>query len=137
MTLIQFTERYINTRVDYDKKYGSQCVDLFRQYCKDVLEIPHTGSVEGACELANNYAGMPLERKYFHLIKKPYMFGDVVVWDKTSTNKYGHVAIFLGENPDGLIVLEQDGFKQNGCKLRLRSRNNIAGVLSPIDRSNI
>ena len=47
MKLDEFVMKYVKTKVDFDKVYGAQCVDLFRQYCYDVLELPHTGSVEG------------------------------------------------------------------------------------------
>ncbi len=47
MTLDEFVKKYLGKKVDYDGQYGAQCVDLFRQYCKDVLGIPHTGGVIG------------------------------------------------------------------------------------------
>ena len=51
MTLDEFVEKYNGKKIDYDGHYGAQCVDVFRQYCKDVLAIPHTGGVVGAAEL--------------------------------------------------------------------------------------
>ena len=48
MTLDEFVKKYNGKKVDYDGRYGCQCVDLFRQYCEDVLNIPHTGGVIGA-----------------------------------------------------------------------------------------
>ena len=61
----EFINKYINTKVDFDNAFGAQCVDLFRQYCKDVLNIPHTGAVEGAKDVFLNYDKLPLEQKYF------------------------------------------------------------------------
>ena len=37
MKLDEFINKYINTKVDFDGAFGAQCVDLFRQYCKDVF----------------------------------------------------------------------------------------------------
>ena len=45
------------------------------------------------------------------------------------TNKYGHVAIYLGKLNNSLIVFEQDGFKQDGPKINIRSKNNLLGFL--------
>ena len=48
MTLSEFITKYDRKIVDYDGAYGAQCVDLFRQYSKDVLGIKeHTGAVRG------------------------------------------------------------------------------------------
>ena len=60
MKLDEFINKYINTKVDFDNAFGAQCVDLFRQYCKDVLDIPHTGSVDGAKDIYLNYYKMNL-----------------------------------------------------------------------------
>ena len=71
MKLDEFINKYINTKVDFDKAFGAQCVDLFRQYCKDVLNIPHTGSCSttgGAIDLFLDWEKMPLEKKYFKKI---------------------------------------------------------------------
>ena len=44
MTLEEFVKKYNGKKVDYDNAYGAQCVDLFRQYTKECLQIKeHTG----------------------------------------------------------------------------------------------
>lgn len=63
MNLIAFVNTYCRKKVDFDGAYGAQCVDLFRQYCKDVLGLPHTGAVEGAKDLWLKYDNLPLEKK--------------------------------------------------------------------------
>ena len=130
MKLKDFINLHINTKVDFDGVYGAQCVDLFRQYCKDVLNIPHTGSVDGAKDLILNYPNMDGEQKYFHLVHvSQARTGDVVVWNKNDFNKYGHVAIVIGFVSDSMLVLEQDGLKQNGVKFNTRSFENVLGIL--------
>lgn len=130
MKIDSFISTYIGKKVDYDKKYGPQCVDLFRQYCADVLNIPHTGSVDGAKDLFLNYSKLPLEIKYFDRLSRGPVTGDIAIWDATDTNKYGHVAIVVG-NMAGrdLLVFEQDGFKQDGAKLVIRTIDNLLGYL--------
>lgn len=134
MNLEEFVIKYSGKKVDFDGVYGAQCVDLFRQYCKDVLNIPeHTGSCStsgGAKDLFLDYNKMPLEKKYFtRETKKAMIQGDVLIWNETETNKYGHVAIYLGKLNNSLIVFEQDGFKQDGAKINIRSKNNLLGFL--------
>lgn len=135
MTLDVFVNKYNGKKVDFDGVFGAQCVDLVRQYWKEVDEIPeHTGSCSttgGAKDLFLDYDKMPLEKKYFKKIprNKSFVSGDVVIWDSTETNKYGHVAIYLGKLNDSLIVFEQDGFKQDGAKVNVRNENNLLGAL--------
>ena len=131
MKLDEFINKYINTKVDFDNAFGAQCVDLFRQYCKDVLNIPHTGAVEGAKDIFLNYDKLPLEQKYFKKYStnnpKP---ADVIIWNETKTNKYGHIAIVVSSlSNNKVLVFEQDGFKQNGAKLAIRTIENMLGVL--------
>lgn len=131
MTIAEFIRKYINTSVDFDGAFGAQCVDLFRQYCKDVWNLPHTGSVEGAKDLVLNYKNLPKEKEYLVCLKPTAKIkcGDVVVWGATPTNKYGHVAILIAEIDDDFLVLEQNGFAQDGTKTVIRSRNNVIGFL--------
>ena len=133
MKFHEFINKYINTKVDYDNAFASQCVDVFRHYCKDALNIPHTGAVEGAKDLFLNYDKFPLEVKYFDKIKSSYTsprYGDVIVWGETPTNRYGHVAIVVSNiGNKKVLILEQDGFKQDGTKLSVRTIINCLGIL--------
>lgn len=132
MDLIEFVNKYHGKKVDFDGAFGAQCVDLFRQYCKDVLRAGHTGAVEGAKDLFLKYADLPAECKYFDRITNATpQIGDVCVWGATEKNKYGHVAICLGYDSefDLILVFEQDGIKQDGAKIAVRSKNNLLGVL--------
>lgn len=138
MTLIDFVNKWCGRPCDFDGYYGPQCVDLFRQYCKDVLEIPHTGAVEGAKDLVEKYEILPIEKKYFVCCRNSSSAvpGDVAVWGATPTNRYGHVAIVVAEGAGKLLVFEQDGFKQDGAKLAWRSTQNIIGVLKKWESYN-
>ena len=133
MTFKEFILKYNGKKVDYDKAFGATCVDLFRQYCADVLQIEHTGGVNGAKDLFLDYYKMPKEQKYFMQIKDKsglkYKSGDVLVFGATKTNQYGHVALLLAEMAGDLIVMEQDGFKQDGAKISLRTKENLLGAL--------
>lgn len=129
MKLKDFVFKYIGKSVDFDNAYGSQCVDLFRQYSKDVFNTPHTGSVEGAKDLWLNHSNLPVQQKYYKQIRKDFIQGDILIWDKSNTNKYGHVAILLDIRDKDLIVLEQNGFTQLGTEIKIRDYNNLLGAL--------
>jgi hypothetical protein len=134
MNLEEFVNKYNGKPIDYDKAFGPQCVDVFRQACPELYGIKeHTGSCAtsgGAKDLFLDYDKMPIEKKYFTRIKtKSPIPGDTVIWDKTDTNSYGHVAICIGKLGDSIIVFEQDGFKKDGAKVNVRSKTNMLGVL--------
>lgn len=134
MTIEEFVKKNNGKKVDYDGVYDAQCVDLFRQYSLDVLGITeHTGSCStsgGAKDLFLDYNKMPLEKKYFARITgKSFVPGDVLIWDECGTNKFGHVAIYLGKLNNDLIVFEQNGIAQDGAKIVLRSSERLLGGL--------
>ena len=123
MTLKRFIVTYNGKKVDWDKAHGYQCVDLFRQYCKDVLNVEQCPKVEGAKDLINN----PGKLKATH---DSYAPGDVLIYGATKSNPYGHVCILVSMlDSDTFIVFEQDGFKQDGAKLAVRDKNNLLGGL--------
>lgn len=127
MTLTQFIKTYNGKKVDFDGKFGIQCVDLYRQYCKDVLGIKQSPAVEGAKDIIDNPGELKIT---WDGVNADYSRGDILIWDKTASNKYGHVAILVAlYNTKYFIVLEQDGFVQDGCKLAFRSRENLRGCL--------
>lgn len=135
MTLEEFVKKYNGKKVDFDGVYGAQCVDLFRQYTKECLGIKeHTGPCAtsgGAKDLFLDYDKMPVEKKYFTRSKeKSYLPGDVLVWNQSPTNKYGHVAIFIGYlGKDTLLVFEQNGITQAGAEIQVRTRDKMLGYL--------
>ena len=132
MTLDEFVEKYNGKKIDYDGAYGAQCVDVFRQYCKDVLSIPHTGAVVGAEELFTKYDVLPLEQKCFERLPYPAgkaQAGDAVIFCATENNPYGHVAIVVSAEDTTLTVFEQDGFKQDGAHIATRGYGRVLGFL--------
>lgn len=127
MTLTQFIKQNLGSKVDFDGNFGSQCVDLYRQYCADVLCVPQSPAVDGAKDIINNPGTLKVTRDS---ALADYSRGDVLIWGATSSNKYGHVAILVSVyNTKYFVVLEQDGFKQDGVKLAFRSRENLLGCL--------
>ena len=134
MTLEEFVKKYKGKKVDFDNAYGAQCVDLFRQYTKECLGIKeHTGPCAtsgGAKDLFLDYSKMPIEKKYFiRSTQKNWIPGDVLIWDRTEKNQYGHVAIFLAKLGNSFLVFEQNGITQAGAEIQVRTRDNLLGYL--------
>lgn len=127
ISLTQFIKKYLGTKVDFDGKFGPQCVDLARQYYSEVLDVPQFPPVEGAKDIIKNPGKLKVIKEGS---LADYSSGDVLIWGASKTNQYGHVAILVSiYNTKYFIVLEQDGFKQDGCKLAFRSRENLLGGL--------
>lgn len=127
ISLTQFIKKYLGTKVDFDGKFGPQCVDLARQYYSEVLDVPQFPPVEGAKDIIKNPGKLKVIKED---ALADYSSGDVLIWGASKNNQFGHVAILVSiYNTKYFIVLEQDGFKQDGCKLAFRSRENLLGGL--------
>lgn len=123
MTLKRFIITYNGKKVDFDNVYGYQCVDLFRQYCSEVLNVEQCPSVEGAKDLINNPGKL-------RVTYGSYAPGDVLIYDATKSNPYGHVCILVSMlDSDTFIVFEQNGFEQTGAKLTVRGKVGLIGGL--------
>ena len=123
MTLKRFVVTYNGKKVDFDNAYGYQCVDLFRQYCKDVLKVEQCPSVEGAKDLFEKHGNLKQTTG-------SYAPGDVLIYSATKSNPYGHVCILVSLlDSDTFIVFEQNGFEQTGAKLTVRGKVGLIGGL--------
>lgn len=127
ISLTQFIKKYLGTKVDFDGKFGPQCVDLARQYYSEVLDVPQFPPVEGAKDIIKNPGKLKVIKEE---ALADYSSGDVLIWGASKTNQFGHVAILVSiYNTRYFVVLEQDGFKQDGVKLAFGSRENLLGGL--------
>jgi N-acetylmuramoyl-L-alanine amidase len=110
MTLEEFIGKYTGKPVDYDKAYGAQCFDLARQYFDDVWGIPQPAATgeRGAKAL---WGDITLNRWAERIPNTPAGVpgpGDVVIWDGTPGNPYGHVAIGIDGNATGFRSFDQN-----------------------------
>lgn len=121
MNVREFVRKYYGVKVDFDNAFGYQCVDLFRQYCKEVWEIPQLPSVVGAKDF------------YKHVVKSKYLstgdtvsIGDCLIYGATDANPYGHICIVYDVvDNDNFLVFEQDGYRQDGARFNYRDRKNL------------
>lgn len=144
MTIQEFVEKYKGKLVDFDGAYGAQCVDLVRQYFKDVWELPkQPEGVIGAQDFYYKHNERPIQNKlcdchsYIGAMLPPV--GSVVVFKKASTNQFGHIGICLSADALGMNVFEQDGIanakaieekrKQKGAYIKRWNYDRLVGWL--------
>jgi len=131
VTLKEFIEKYEGVEVDFDNRYGAQCVDLVRFYWQKVCglprwEQPDTKPNGGAKDLINNLSGLS-----FRLTPSPTV-GDVVVFAPNEANRYcGHVAVVIEIGDGNITVFEQDGINQGrGAYRKVRTTSAVIGYIT-------
>ena len=113
------------------KVRDGQCVALVRDYVEVCHGIPHTGSVVGAIDLWLSRDSNPRIRRYFDVVEGRPQEGDIIFFNRTSSNRFGHVAVVLEDKGDGFNVIEQDGFKLDGVKSGFWTWTRYAGAFRP------
>lgn len=120
-----------NKFLDFDNKYGAQCVDLARFYWQEVLGVKQPRGVEGAKDFWANYSTDPnLNQQFDRIVNTPEFVpkaGDTVIW---SMGQYGHIAVVA---TDDNTTSQFTAFSQNDptgapCKLVKYNYNNVYGV---------
>lgn len=133
-----FAEKYNGKSVDFDKKYGSQCVDLFNFYQKEVIEGTFIGTPRtmGARDLyevdsdarAKSYKKLPADSQL--------QVGDVLVYGEpygryvegAKTSFLGHVNIYIG---DGRVI-QQNGKISQKTTIDPVFKSGLLGILRPL-----
>lgn len=103
MNYQQFKSEWLGRRVDYDRVYAFQCVDLILQWCKQ------NGFPSGIWGNAIDYANAPtttFSNNFVRVTDGSKQAGDIIVMRGLSNNPYGHI----GLRDDSLDkLLEQNG----------------------------
>lgn len=123
-----FVSKYNNRYVDFDGRYGAQCVDLFNYFNRDVVGA---GFVSAAYAF-QLYGNAPTS-KYDKLpASATPQKGDVAVWSSNlpGSGRAGHVAIVLSNAGGNINVLEQN--RQGSPSIvHSESKNYLLGYLRP------
>lgn len=141
MNFWDFINKYNGKYIDYDKAYGNQCVDLFRQFCKEVLEMDiQARGVNGAKDFWKNYDNEQALKDNFEKISNTPDFvpwtGDIAIF---YNGNYGHISICTGQNSNTSIF---ESFDQNWptnsvCKKVSHNYKNFYGVLRPKNQDKV
>lgn len=112
--ITRVTKKYLGRSVDYDKAYGNQCVDWARQFASETAEPIWTFS---GSALNGWKTGSPFNHKWTRCVyskgRQPEP-GDIIFFDKTSSNPYGHVAVvFSTPNDTNVEIVEQNAWSGN------------------------
>lgn len=130
MTLQQFKEKYLGKKVDFDGYYGGQCVDLYRQYVKEVLGFPQSPGVGGAAEIWDSASP-----EYYDFIPNSPTgvptAGDIVIWNRRAGGGFGHVAIFLRGDVNSFVSLDQNWPTLDKVTETVHNYTNVIGWLHP------
>lgn len=137
MGYLDFKNKWLGRRVDYDRVYAYQCVDLILEY---VYELFGLGS--GVWGNAIDYWNRPspaLLSKFTLIATKECRQGDIVVLYGLAGNPYGHIGICDSQTATVVNILEQNGNGSGtgtgGDAVRVRGipKSRIAGILRPKD----
>ena len=130
ITFNEFINKYLGKKIDYDGYYGGQCVDLYRQYVKEVLDFPQSPKVNGAADIWNT-----VDRQYYEPIKYTIGFypspGDIVIWNRNAPGGFGHVAICVQVTLNGFTSFDQNWPTLSKCTLTDHTYENVTGWLHP------
>lgn len=104
---------------DPDGVAGFQCVDTFKDYGMAIFGKGWR-EVSGYGNAKDLFWGPPIEywRKIVNDVNDPNLIpqrGDVIVWGGTPSwgvNPYGHIAVVVDADANGVTVIQQDGFLQ-------------------------
>ena len=130
MNLDNFINNYKGTVVDWDNAYGAQCVDLARAFINYVAQMYQPCAVESAYQCFNRWADFKCFKKILKKVSAEQLRrGDLAIWNKTSTNPHGHIAIVMADKGDNLLIFEQNGFKQDGAKISSHTKSGLMGGL--------
>jgi hypothetical protein len=141
MNYSEFKNQWLGKRIDYDSLYGWQCVDIIKQWLDSGFSIK-PGAWGNAIDYwrSTNPGVLIAFKKVTNTPDYIPPQGSIVIFNATSSNKYGHIAIVDSATKTVLNILEQNGGAGTGTgtgvdaiRLRNPGYNNIAGFLEPIN----
>ncbi len=135
MTFPDYVTKYLGKKIDWDNAYGGQCVDNFRQYCHDVLNITQPKAVAGAADFWTNYdSDSNLKNNFDKVPNTPTGVpknGDVMIWNKNAGGGFGHISIFISGTANSFTSFDQNWPTLSVCTKTDHSYQNVYGWLHP------
>lgn len=122
ITFDQFISKWNGKGINFDNAYGNQCVDLYRQYLKEVLGVPQSPPVKGAADIwdtidTNRF--IKIENTPLGIPQK----GDIMIWKRVSRLPFGHVGVYISGN-----LWSFNSFDQNWPSQGYYSNGNFIGT---------
>lgn len=130
MTHQKFIEKYKGTFIDFDGRFGFQCMDLMRKYVKEVHGFnPYTAipAAETAKKCFNNFKTNKYYTKIPNSKTNVPKKGDIVFWGyyPTVTGLAGHVDIFDDGDLYTIVSFSQNYPTGRPCEMVRHGKNKI------------
>jgi cell wall-associated NlpC family hydrolase len=139
MTFQQFLDRYNGAYIDYDGAYGYQCVDLMRQYIKDVFGVNPYIALPPNSSAKQIYKAYTFSTPYKKIANTPTAIpknGDIIFWGYYPgvTGWAGHVAIVVGDGAsvNNFISFDQNWPSRTACHRQLHNYKGVMGWLRKV-----
>ena len=121
MTLQDFQDKYLTRRIDIDGAAGYQCVDTCKAYAKNVwgIDFHGVGYSGGARDMLRPNACFKDEdvERITNKIDAVPPAGSLIVFNRGSTNPYGHTGVCVAADMNSLTIIEQNGGVGSGSGL--------------------
>ena len=128
MTLDEFVAVNKGKQIDADGVYEYQCVDLIKQYNKDVIGAPiWTGDPK-------DYVTNPRPAFYTYEKNTPWYVpprGSIAIWNGNEGGGHGHTGIVLTSSVLRFSSLDQNWPKGSPVSVVQHNYSNVAGFLVP------
>ncbi len=137
MDFAQFQAKWTGKVCDFDGVYGTQCVDLYRYYCQEVLGTPQSPTVAGAKDIWTTY-----DKTLFDAIPNTPegvpQAGDIIIW---TGGTWGHVAICVDANKDDFHSFDANYPTGSLPHIQFHNYTNVLGwlrkkvdiIMNPLD----
>ena len=129
MSIQNFFDKWNGKPCDYDFAYGNQCVDLYDQYCQEVVSSP-INLVNGAVDIWNNYPTSHFDR-VLNTPEAVPVKGDVIIWSRTTSLPWGHVGIFNEGDVNRFTSFDQNWPTDSLCHFQEHKYTGVIGWLHP------
>lgn len=136
MSIDEFFNNYNGKSVDWDGKYGAQCVDLVAYYCRDVFGIApmyadaHNWFHNFSGQVANRFNRITNNPNDYNQIPKR---GDIIIWsgDMPGSGKAGHIAVYDAKIAPGQFRSFDQNYGGMYAHFVSHNYNYILGWLTP------
>lgn len=105
-----FVNKYLGQKLDFDGYYGTQCVDLFNVYLKEILSINNPIQqfpVASAYQIWDYAQKNSLFKRIENTPTGVPEVGDIIIFANSNSFPHGHVSIFLEGDTKKFISLDQ------------------------------
>lgn len=129
MNIVEFYKKWNYKILDADGINGGQCVDVIKQYFKDVLSIP---PIKGnAIDYFKEIPGFKLFKKSLFTYPKP---DDIIIFD---IGQYGHIGLCVWTRTFDFCIFQQNDPIGTPCSFRIYNYKKVIGWLRPIKKMTI